>query len=234
MSTTERNYRGKDVDMLMAVSIIVENAIRNKAFLQSKRSTWADPFFENVKASIDTTVETHLGVDSARDLRQSTQVVLGIQANALADLSEFKIQVQEDFKSDRARRTQIFTELGFTTYHRQAQNGDQEGLINLLFQFKTNMTNALKTEISNKGTAVALIDNITGYSDMLRNADINQEVFKGIRKTLTAAALRDFNTVYESVISIAKIASRFYKGQPAMQDQFSYNKVRKTINSQQF
>lgn len=220
--------------MLVAVSTIMESAIRNKAFLQSKRSTWADPFFQNLKSRIDGAVQAHLGVDSARDLRQATHVVLGIQANALADLSEFKVQVQEDFRNDRVRRSEIFNELGFATYYRQAKNGDQEGLINLLFQFKTNMTNTLKTEISNRGTAVVLIDSIITYSDTLKDANITQETFKGIRKTLTAAALREFNEIYDSVISIAKIASRFYKGQTALQDQFSYNKVRKTINSQKF
>ena len=232
MSTTKRNYKGKDVDMLVAASTIMENAISHKTFLQSKRSTWADPFFQDLKARIDSAMQTYLGVDSAKDLRQATQVILGIQANALGALSEFKVQVQEDFKGDRVRRSEIFNVLGFTSYHKQAQNGDQEGLINLLYQFKTNMTAPLKAEITNMGTAVVLIDSIIAFSNALKDSNITQETFKGVRKTITAATLLEFNTIYDSVISIAKIAGKFYKGQPALEDMFSYNKVRKTINSQ--
>ncbi|QYS87193.1 hypothetical protein JJC03_04405 [Flavobacterium oreochromis] len=45
MTTQTRKYRGKDVDMLVACSTIIENAIANKTFLQSKRSNWTDDFF---------------------------------------------------------------------------------------------------------------------------------------------------------------------------------------------
>lgn len=45
-----RKYNTKDVEMLTAAATIIENAMENKAFLQSKRSTWADPFFDNLKS----------------------------------------------------------------------------------------------------------------------------------------------------------------------------------------
>jgi hypothetical protein len=74
--------------MLITAATITESAINNKTFLQSKRANWADPFFQNFKSKIDTTIEEHLGVDSAKELRDSTQVVLSIQANAMRDLAE--------------------------------------------------------------------------------------------------------------------------------------------------
>ena len=43
--TIARKYKTKDIEMLTATATIIENAIANKAFLQSKRTTWADPFF---------------------------------------------------------------------------------------------------------------------------------------------------------------------------------------------
>ena len=160
--------------------------LRKKPITQQKplqkRSTWADPFFTNLKTRIDTAVQTFLGVDSAKNLRQATQVVIGLQKNAILDLAEFKIQVVEDFKSDKIRRDEILNQLGFTSYHKGAQKGDQEALINLLFQFKTNMVAALKTEITAKGTAATLIDRIITYANTLKNADVTQETFKGTRK----------------------------------------------------
>ena len=44
-TTVTRKYKTKDVEMLTATATIIENAIANKTFLQSKRTTWADPFF---------------------------------------------------------------------------------------------------------------------------------------------------------------------------------------------
>lgn len=232
MTTQQRNYKTKDVDMLITGSTITETAIVNKAFLQSKRSTWADPFFDDLKARIDNAIQTHLGIDSAKDLRLATQALMAIQKNAIKDLAEAKIQITEDFKSDKIRRDEILMQLGFTTYHKNAQKGDQEALINLLFQFKTNLTPALKTEITTAGTAGALLDGIVVYADNLKNADITQETFKGARKTITAAALTEFNSIYDQVISICKIASKFYKDEPHLKEQFSFAKVSKALNTQ--
>jgi hypothetical protein len=228
----QRNYNTKDVDMLVTASTILESAITNKAFLQSKRSTWADPFFDDLKAKTDNAVQTYLGVDSAKDLRQATQALTGIQKQAIKDLAEAKVQISEDFKSNKTERDEILKQLGFTTYHKDAQKGDQEGLINLLFQFKTNLTPALKNKIIAKGTAQILLDTITGYADTLKNADVSQESYKGSKKTITAAALKEFNEIYDNIISICKIAGKFYKDQPALQDQFSYSKVAKKLNAQ--
>lgn len=230
MSVKQRNYNVKDVDMLITASTIIESAIKNKAFLITKRTTWADPFFANLKTRIDNAVQNFLGVDSAKNLRQATAVVIGLQKNAITDLAEFKIQIVEDFKNDKPRRDEILNQLGFTSYHKQAQKGDQEGLINLLFQYKTNMVAALKTEITAKGTAATLIDRIITYANTLKNADVTQETFKGTRKELTEASLKEFNEIYEAVISICKISTKFFKDKPALKDQFSFNKVAKVLN----
>src|SRR5690606_16086421 len=200
--------------------------------LQTKRSTWADPFFDDLKAKTDNAVQTYLRVDSAKDLRQATQALTGKQKQAIKDLAEVKVQINEDFKSNKTERDEILKQLGFTTYHKDAQKGDQEGLINLLFQFKTNLTPALKNKITGKGTAQILLDTITGYADTLKNADVTQESYKGTKKTITAAALKEFNEIYDSIISICKIAGKFYKDQPTLKDQFSYSKVAKTLNAQ--
>jgi len=231
MTTVQRIYKTKDVDMLIAAATIIETAITNKAFLQTKRSTWADPFFEDLQSEINTTIQSFLGIDSAKDLRQATQVVLNIQRRAIKDLAEVKVQLVEDFKTNPTRQTEILTQLGFTSYHKAAQKGDQEALINLLYQFKTNLTPALATEIETQGTAMSMLNTITTYADTLKAADITQENNKGIRKTITAEAITQFNVIYSKVISVSKISTKFYKDSPAQKDQFSFSKVSKAINA---
>jgi hypothetical protein len=229
--TITRKYKTKDVEMLTATATIIDNAIANKAFLQSKRTTWADPYFENLKTQIQNTTNTYLGKDAAQQMRQATQIVLNIQTQALNDLAEFKVQIEQDFKDTPTKKTEILTQLGFISYHKLAQKGDQEGLVNLLFQFKTNMNTTLNTEIVSKGTAQTTIDNIIGYSTTLKDANITQETYKGTRQEITDEAITAFNQIYDQVISIAKISSNFYKTDKTKQQLFSFAKITATLNS---
>ena len=232
MSTTiPRKYKVKDIEMLTASATIIENAISNKTFLQSKRSTWADPFFDNLKTKIVTTTDTYLGKDAAKEMRNATQVVLGIQKQALLDLAELKIQIIEDFKKEPIKQNEILTTLGFTSYHTLSQKGDQEALVNLLFQFKQNLTPTLSAEIVAKGTAQTTLDNISNFANTLKNANITQETFKGTRKEITNEAIIAFNEIYDAVISIANISKKFYKTDKTKQQLFNFSKVTATINS---
>uniref|UniRef100_UPI00404817AA hypothetical protein n=1 Tax=Flavobacterium sp. TaxID=239 RepID=UPI00404817AA len=104
-----RKYKVKDVEMLTAAATIVENAIANKTLLLSKRSTWADPFFNDLKTQIEDITETYLGKDAAKEMREATQVVLSIQAQAQIDLAEFKIQIEQDFKKEPVQKKEILT-----------------------------------------------------------------------------------------------------------------------------
>jgi len=125
MTVIKRLYNTKDVDMLITAETIIDSAIADKVFLQSKRSNWADPFFENLKERINLASQNHLGVDNAKDLRQATQVVLNIQTPALADLSEVKVQIEEDFKKTPIQRDEILNQLGFKSYYSIARKKDQ-------------------------------------------------------------------------------------------------------------
>ena len=83
-------------------------------------------------------------MDAAKDLRLATITINEIQTNAINDLALVKVQISEDFKDNPIRRTEILNELGFNTFLKSAQRKDQEALINLLFQFKTNLSPTLR------------------------------------------------------------------------------------------
>jgi hypothetical protein len=230
MNKVQRKYTTKDVEMLVSASTIIDAAIANKALLQSKRSTWADPFFENIKTAIDSATEEHLGVDSAKELREATIAVGAIQVMAIKDLAEVKVQISEDFKNNKTLQGEILTQLGFSSYLAEVQKNNQEALINLLYQFKKNLTPELKTKIVTQGTSAAVLDTITGYADSLKAANVLQESNKGTRKEITSEGITAFNNIYDTVISICKIASKFYKETPAVQQQFSFSKVTKSLS----
>ena len=230
MSTIGRIYKTKDVDMLLTIETIIDSAIANKTFLQTKRSNWADPYFDNIKKEINTIIQENLGIDSAKELRQATMAVKTIQANALTDLAEIKVQIEQDFKAQPDRKSEILNQLGFKSYYTQATTRDQEGLINLLFQYNTNLTPTLKAEIVAKGTAAAALDAINTYAQTLKDADVFQEGTKGTKKEITSETIQIFNNIYSTVLSIAVISAKIFKTDTAKKDQFSFAKVSKTLN----
>jgi len=226
----KRAYKGKDVDMLTACGTIIEQAIIHKVTLISKRANWADPFLPDLQTRIQDAFSDFLGIDNAEQLREATQTLSGIQTSALKDLAEFKVQITEDFKSKKKRRDEILNKLGFTAHHKDAQNKDQEALIELLTKFKKNMSPALQTEITNAGMAASLITAIIGYAATLENANITQETTKGSRKVISQAAVKEFNEIYNAVISIGRISANFFKTDKAIQDKFSYAKTLGAMN----
>ena len=231
METPKKKYTVKTVDFLIASDTIIDSAIANQPFLETKRATWKMSFFQDIKTQINQAIQNHLGIDSAKELREASQVVYTIVTQALIALAEVKVQIEEDFKDTPSQKNEILNTLGFTTYFFNARKGDQEALINLLYQFKTNLTQTLNDTIVAKGTAQTTLDLVVSYSDELKNADVFQEGRKGTRKELTAAAINEFNTIYDKIISITRIAAKFYKTDKAKTDQFSFTKVAKNINN---
>ncbi|MDR1896307.1 MAG: hypothetical protein LBR10_05910 [Prevotellaceae bacterium] len=224
-----RTYRGKDVNMLTACSVIVDTALANQDYLVSKRAVWASPFFNNLKTRIDGSLDL-LGTDVAAEQRQSTQFVLSIQTNAISDLQEVKIQIDEDFKSDKIRHEEILKNLGYAVYYKNTRSKDQEALVQLLFRFKDNLSPTLRNELETKGVSTETLDRIVSYATDLHNANVTQERLKNIKHTLSAEILAEFNALYSDVIGIAKIARNFYKGNPSMLEAFSYTKVYNKLN----
>lgn len=220
-----RKYNCSDVVLLTTASTIVENAKLKKADLVAKRTTWADPFFPDLATRIDNLTKTYIGVDSAKSLRNATIALKDIQTKALTKLGDVKAQIEADFIKEPTTQKELLTTLGFTTYYTQAANKNQEATVNLLFQFKQNMTVATKTKITAKGTAAATIDEIITYADALNEANISQETFKSNRPNITEEAIKEFNDLYIDITAIGKITQRLYKDDKALKETFSFTKI---------
>jgi hypothetical protein len=228
MTTTQketRKYNCSDVVLLTTAATVVENAIFNKSDLIAKRSTWADPFFADLGLRIDSLTKKYIGVDSAKSLRNATIALKEIQLKSLTKLGDVKAQIEADFVKEPTTQKELLTSLGFTAYYTQAADKNQEATVNLLFQFKQNMTVATKTKITAKGTAAATIDEIVSYADTLNDANITQETFKSNRPNITEEAVKEFNELYIDITSIGKIVQRFYKDDKALKETFSFTKI---------
>lgn len=226
-----RNYSFADVDMLITASTIIETAIENKDFLITKRQAWTDPFFDDLKTKIDSTIKNNLGVDNAKELRKLTSSMKTLQKQAQTALAEFKVQIDMDFKKEPQQRDEIMNLLGFKDYLKAVQKGNQEALINLLYQFKTNLDKDLKNDINIKGMNRDAIDVILNFADNVKDTNVSQEKAKSGKKTTTTSYIAEFNNIYDEVIAISQIASKFYKDNPTLKEQFSFKKVAKALSA---
>lgn len=233
MKKQTRLYAGKDVEMLMVAAVMLQHAIANKSFLISKRTVWADPFFDNLVLMVNDAFSKILNINDAKSLRDATQALLSIQKNALDDLVELKVQLEVDFEEQPQMLKNIFSDLGFTTYYSDAKKKrDQEALIQLLFKFDGGLTTKLRLDIVTAGTSADLLDNIVGYAKVLRDANVTQETAKDLRKDVSDEKVSELNAIYKKVIGVARIASTFFKNQPLEKAKFSYSGNLKQLNLQ--
>jgi hypothetical protein len=226
-----RKYNFKDVDMLLASKTIVQGLRDNLADLSAVRSTWTEDYVTQLGAKIDDAIENFLGLDKKKELREATIQLNAIQTPAKRDLSFFKTQLEVDFNGDVVKKEKVLKELGFNKKLRSVQNGNQEALIQLLYSFKKGMTDALKTEMAEKGINPALIERIIEYSDQLIAAEVSQETLKETSKVVSGEAVNILNGIYDELVGICKIASRFYQQDPLKKKQFTFTKLVSNMNA---
>lgn len=220
MST--RNYNYKDVDMLLASKTIAQALKEYINDLSMVRSTWTNEYAIGYTSKIDDVIDNVLGLDKKKELRQATARLSAIQAPALRNLSFLKTQIEVDY-GDKAE--EMLKVLGFTKNLRNAQRGDQEALIQLLYSFKKNMTEEMQQSIVEKGTNPALITGIIDYANQLLEANVSQETLKETSKALSNEAINALNDIYDETIGICKIAASFYQYEPIKKEQFTFSKV---------
>lgn len=220
-----RNYNCKDVDMLMTSKTIAESFKANLSVLSATRTDWTEQYANDLVSRIDNAIGKNLGIDSKKDLRNATTSLGAIQIPARRDVSFFKTQIEDDFKNEPSKRDEILKTLGFTKHLRDVQMSNQEALIQLLYAFRINMTDSFRKEITAKGMNGSLIDNIIGYADTFKQANITQETFKGSTKEITKEVSDSFNAIYDEIIGICKKASNYYQYEPLKKEQFTFSIV---------
>jgi hypothetical protein len=211
--------------MLVTAQTIAENFKANITELSATRSDWTAEYADKLVSKIHDAIGNSLGIDSKKDLRNATSTMALIQVPAKRDISFFKTQIDDDFKKETSRRDEILKTLGYAKHLRGVQKGNQESLIQLLYSFKTNMTDTLRQEITAKGLNASLIDNIIGYADAFKQANVTQETYKESTKEVSKEVADSFNAIYDEIIGICKKASNYYQFEPLKKEQFTFAKT---------
>ena len=227
MSNPKNLFQGTTVEMLVATGTIIQNIFHHKVFLQTKRPDWTDSFLQGLADANNDLFNTYVGKTNNTQLKTQTLLVLSLSKTAKTNLSEFKVQIKTGFRTNKDREKEILASLGITKYLKDATRGDQESLIALLYQFKQNLTPALKMEINTAGMSPDTMQTIIDLAQELKSANVEQESFKMLRKELTVQDITALNDYYIKVTNISIPARVFFKGNKLAQNEFSYNYVLK-------
>lgn len=223
-----RIYSVKDVEMLLAARTIAKNFRAHLPDLAGLRTNWDESYAKSLEERIDATIEEYLGRDKQKELKEATLIVTRSQASAILELNLLKTQIKIDLPREAAR---ILAKLGYTKYGEAIKNRDQESLIEMLFVFKKEMNDKLKTKICSKGINPEIIDRIIEHANQLKDLNTIQETMKEITKQLTGTAIDSLNTIYSEVSGICKIARTFYQPEPLIQQQFVFSGIVDNMNN---
>jgi hypothetical protein len=211
--------------MLVTSNTIAESLLANITELSPIRASWTPKYAEGLKTNINNAVSECLGLDAKKVLRSATVEVNAIHEQAIRDLAFLKQQLEVDFAKDKTTLAEILKTLGFNQHLSKVQKGNHEALINLLKNFTTNMSANMRQSIIEKGTNPQLLDRIVGYAVTFTEAEFKQESFKGSTKELPVANVEKLNVIYEEVIGICKIASKYYLRNSIKKEQFTFSHV---------
>lgn len=221
----KRNYSYSDIDMCLASQIIAKSFSLNLAELATYRTTWTPEYATDLELRIDANIEEYLGIDPKKELKVASAILSSLTIPAKKDLAVFKTLVDIDFKKKSPKHTEILLLLGITKYLKAVQQGEQGALIELLYTFKNNMTDALKTDVTAKGMNPNLVDRLLGFGSTIKSANINQESLKGTTKEISKEGVMAFNDMYGEIIGICKLSAKHFKKDSDKKELFTFKKV---------
>ena len=228
-STTKetRAYRCADVDMLMTLLIILGYMSDKLAKIIAERPDITQTIIDDHKTEINNTLVSDLGLNPIGDLVAQTYVLIVIFKNAKKKLSFFKKQVDAQYAETKGKLNKILSDLGFNTYWKKAQKGDQLAMINLLYQFNDNMDSTKIAELTSDGIQLNLINTINGYVNSLQQENIKQESLKLAIQSITQNTIVKFNHIYHENIKLFKICRAIFvmNGDPVASNMFSFEHI---------
>jgi len=220
-----KEYVYKDVSMLLAAKIVAFNFRDNISELSQLNSKWDEVYANDLIARIEDALNNHLGYDVKKELRDATSALNKIMLEVKTDIGVFKRLVYKFYRNEAEKKDEILNVLSLRQYPKANATKTQNGLIKLLFAFKTNLTDVLRQELVSKGIIENLIDKIIANANKLESINNIQEVLKGttIEKSNSRKAL--YNSIFREVSSICIVASAYFKTSKVKQDMFNFSKI---------
>ncbi|MBI9063493.1 MAG: hypothetical protein JEZ14_16040 [Marinilabiliaceae bacterium] len=221
----QRVYHYPDVNMLLACETICNTLQKNIGDLSVIQPQWSNEYVSDLHERIDYCIDHYLAIDPEKKLRHAAALFMSIQEPALRDVYFLKKQLETSFKEDKNLLNDILMLLGYDSYLDETFEKDPKALIHLLATFKSGLSDSIRKMIIDKGMSPLLIERILGFYEDLKFKDMVFDAGEATEKEVSAEALQVFNSIYNEVIDICKLASCYYHFDTLKKDQFSFHKV---------
>ena len=226
-----KNYRYKDLDMLMASQVITESFQSNLSALSTVHPGFTRQYAHSLSERINKGFEYFLGLGTSRELQRIKNTLNSVQAQSLRAIAFLKTLIELRTGNDITRKEQILETLGFRKYLKAVQNNDTMALLGLLSSIRDKMNVSLKDELIKNKSDAAFIERISEYAKKLNKINRSKESLNATRKAIEEEAQQTFNAIYSDIINICKIAARFYSNDPEKHELFVFSKVVTHIKS---
>jgi len=224
----KRDYNHKDVEIALGARVVGENLLRNFPELKTIQLNLTEELAYDLIHGADHAMEVYLGIDPRQQVRGATIKLNELQEDALDAMGLLRKLLTIHFKKEHK---EMLKQLGYTRYHKNARNGDQEALMQLLSAFQTGMTDDMRASITGKGVNPEIIDRIISYGGRIWEANASQETLKGTYTEITNEAIDYLNSLYHKAMDICKIGAAFYYNNPVKRNQFTFSRIVRNMNA---
>lgn len=226
--TNQRQYSGKDIDMLNTCAAIINSALSYRDLLVAQRPVWRGQYFQGIANRISA-IRTNYFEKRSDDQTPAKIESKRLVEQILYDLTVFRVQLNEDFKKEKVRRESLLKELGFKEYFQKAKLEDIHALKELVKKFRSGVNDVMKAEFIAKGMHPELLTRIFSYVSKLKDIEPVAISTRENKKVLTIEVVTALNEIYDEVISICKIAKTILQNDPQKKDEFNFSKVKASL-----
>jgi hypothetical protein len=219
----EHSFQGNAVNMLLACNIVADHFVANNSDLSKLRTNWTSEYATGVQTRVHTLAGNYLGIRTRDELFDATRTLMRLLGPAKEKLALIKVQIRVDFKKDPDAMNRILSRLGFTVSNRKHLT--QSEYVSMLVSFKRNLTPALIQEITAAGMKENLLTEVAAVADQINEANTTQERLKGTTKEATGTVRRELTALYDEIIGICKIASKYYLKDKDKKELFTFSKI---------
>jgi len=228
--TIIRKFPGKAIELALTSKTIAGSLAYYQKELVKIRPKWDDDYVRNLDSWIDDIMESKLGLDLDRNLRQTTYQMRSVEEEVLDKLSILRDQLKVDFRGNEI--AELLKSLGYIKFYEKAKDGDTESLILFLNAFRNGMTEETKEKIVSAGSSPTQIEEIIDSKEEVIESNIKQEYLKQSSGRLTAETTQTLNDLYDEIIGICKIAASYYRHDPVKKREFTFYKVMARMRAQ--
>lgn len=201
-----RRYKGTPIQMLLALRIILENAIGIADRIKEVRPKWDEAFLKSYLSKVNAILRNEFGINFTISLKDRAEIADRVELAARILLQQIHIQIELDFKNDSVTRKLLIETLGF--YKTKSLGlASQSQLLAILQVFSNNMTPEIEQMLVDAGMNPKLIADAQKLAAECEMLNVELDSFARATVQLSYDDVSRLVNLYDEVMDIVTITS---------------------------